>query len=74
MEQTVIFEEKVTLTPKDMNRLVDESLDNILLSHLREKLENKCSNHGFVIPRSLTLLSRSMGQLENGRFTANVLF
>jgi DNA-directed RNA polymerase subunit E'/Rpb7 len=74
MEQSVIFEEKVYLSPKDLNDVAKDSIDGILLKHMRTKLENRCSQHGFVIPRSLTILSRSMGQLENGRFTGNVVF
>lgn len=74
MEQTVVFEQKVYLTPKDMNRMTTLHLDEILLEHLRDSLENKCSQHGFVLPGSLELISRSMGHLDNGRFTGNVVF
>ncbi len=74
MEQSVIFEEKVYLSPKDLNDVAKDSVENILLKHMRNKIENRCSQHGFVVPRSLTMLSRSMGQLENGRFTGNVVF
>ena len=74
MEQSVVFEEKVYLSPKDMNDVAKDSIDGILLKHLRSKLENRCSQHGFVVPRSLSIISRSMGLLENGRFTGNVVF
>jgi len=74
MEQTVLFEQKVYLSPKDINRVAKESVDSILLHHLQEKLENKCSQHGFVIPGSLEILSRSMGQLENGTYTGNIIY
>lgn len=75
MEQTVIFEEKVYLTPKDMNRLAEETVDSVLLEHVQKKFtEYHCSQHGFVLPNTLTLLSRSMGQLDNGRYTGNILF
>lgn len=74
MEQTVIFEDKVYLTPKDMNRVAKDSIDTILMEHLRTKLENKCSQHGFVLPGTLEMLSRSLGRLENGRFTGNIVF
>jgi DNA-directed RNA polymerase subunit E'/Rpb7 len=75
MEQTVIFEEKVYLTPKDMNRLAEESVDTVLLEHVQTKFTTyHCSQHGFVLPNTLTLLSRSMGQLDNGRYTGNILF
>ncbi len=75
MEQSVIFEEKVYLSPKDLNDVSKENgVETILLKYMRNKIENRCSQHGFVVPRSLTMLSRSMGQLENGRFTGNVVF
>ena len=59
MEQNALFEEKVSLTPKDMNKIGDETVDEILLGHLRETIEGKCSSHGFVVPKSLELLSLS---------------
>jgi DNA-directed RNA polymerase subunit E'/Rpb7 len=74
MEQVALFEEKVYLTPKALRLVAKTSIDSILLEQLRSKLENKCSQHGFVIPNSLELLSRSMGQIENGRFTGNIVF
>jgi len=74
MEQVALFEEKVYLTPKALRLVAKTTIDSILLEQLRAKLENKCSQHGFVIPNSLDLLSRSMGQLENGRFTGNIVF
>jgi hypothetical protein len=74
MEQTVVFDEKVYLTPIDMNHVGTKSVEDILLNHLQKKLENRCSQHGFVLPNSLTLLSRSYGYLENGRFTGNVIY
>ena len=74
MEQTVLFEQKVALTPRDMNQVGPQKLDDILLDHLREKLEGRCSSHGFVLKDTLELLSRSMGTLEHGRYTGNVVY
>jgi hypothetical protein len=73
MEQIAIFEEKVALTPADLSREIT-SFDEILLDRLKKTLEGKCSRHGFVIPGSLELLSRSMGSAEKGRFTADFLY
>jgi DNA-directed RNA polymerase subunit E'/Rpb7 len=73
MEQIAIFEEKVALTPADLSREIT-SFDEILLNRLQKTLEGKCSRHGFVIPGSLELLSRSMGSAEKGRFTADFLY
>lgn len=74
MEQTVVFEEKVYITPKDIWKLKDEPLDDLLLTHLKRKLERRCSSHGYVIPNTLSLLSRSMGQFEHGQFTGNAVY
>lgn len=74
MEQTVLFEEKVYLSPKDMNNIKQESLDSILHRLIKQKLEKKCNQHGFVVPNSIEVLSRSMGQLESGKFTGNIIF
>ena len=73
MEQIAVFEEKVTLTPEDLSREIT-SFDEILLNRLKNSIEGKCSRHGFVIPGSLELLSRSMGAAEKGRFTADFLY
>jgi hypothetical protein len=74
MEQSVLFEQKIALTPKDMNRMGKETIDSLLLAQLRQNLEGKCSQHGFVIQNSLEIISRSMGQLEHGRYTGNIVF
>jgi DNA-directed RNA polymerase subunit E'/Rpb7 len=74
MEQNVLFEEKVYLQPRDLNKIGPKSIDDTLLDHLKINLEGRCSQHGFVKSNSLTILSRSMGQLEHGRFTGNIVF
>jgi len=73
MEQLAIFEEKVILTPSDLRPDI-ESFDDILLAKLKATLEGKCSKHGYVIPKSLELLSRSMGAAEKGHFTSDFLY
>ena len=73
MEQLAIFEEKVILTPSDLRPEI-ESFDEILLAKLKATLEGKCSKHGYVIPKSLELLSRSMGAAEKGHFTSDFLY
>ncbi len=74
MEHDVLFEEKVYLHPKDLNGIGKVSIDDTLLSYMKKNLEGRCSQHGYVKPNSLTILTRSMGQLEHGRFTGNTVF
>ncbi len=76
IQNVAMFEEKVALGPRVLNEMRSntKTLDDLILSVLREKLEGKCNHHGYVVPDSIKLLSRSMGILENGRFTGNILF
>uniref|UniRef100_A0A6C0K2U9 S1 motif domain-containing protein n=1 Tax=viral metagenome TaxID=1070528 RepID=A0A6C0K2U9_9ZZZZ len=75
MESTVFFEKKLSLTPKNINKIgKTATIPDILTEKLRESLENKCSEHGFVLPGSLKLVSRSMGHFENGRFTGDAVY
>ena len=73
MEQDAIFEEKVSLSPKDMNTEI-LSFDDILLRKMRKQIEGKCTKHGFLIPNSLKMLSRSYGYMEKGTFTADSMY
>lgn len=73
------FDLKVSLTPQEMNRIrvVSDEMDplyEVLLQSVKNKLEARCSTHGWVVPESVTILSRSMGHLENGRYTGNIIF
>ena len=76
MESTAYFEKKISLSPTTIFNKVgrDNNLDALLLQQLKEKLENKCSEHGFVLPGTLELISRSMGYFEAGRFTGDAVF
>ena len=73
MEQLAVFQEKVVISPIDLHSDV-ESFDDILMVKLKKQLEGKCSKHGFVIPGSLEMLSRSMGICEKGRATADFIY
>ncbi len=72
METRVVFEEKVSLSPNDFNRLRDISIDEILLNKFAATNEGRCSIHGWVVPGSLRILSRSMAHIEGGRFTGDL--
>lgn len=76
MESTAFFERKIALTPRDLNAVgVGErnGVDDLILRKLKEKLEEKCSEHGFVLP-GIKLLSRSMGAFEAARFTGDAVY
>lgn len=73
VETLAIFEEKVALTPRD---LANQKLNvqGFLSAKLAEKMEGKCSLHGWVLPNSVKVLSRSTGYVEKGRFTGDIVF
>ena len=73
MEHTAIFQEQVSLTPKDM-RVRVESVEDLVRDKLKARLEGRCSRHGYVLPDTIKVLSRSMGSLEKGRFTGSIIF
>lgn len=73
MDHTAVFEEQVPLTPKDLRNEI-KNIDALLEQKLQAKLEGRCSRHGYVLPGSIQILSRSMGMVEKGRFTGSILF
>lgn len=73
MEYKAVFEEQVSLNPKDM-RVKIESVEDLVRDKLQARLEGRCSRHGYVEPGTVTILSRSMGSLEKGRFTGSFIF
>jgi DNA-directed RNA polymerase subunit E'/Rpb7 len=74
MESEAVFEQRVVLTPKELNAVEKTSINKLILSKLRDAIENKCSKHGFVLPGTLEILSRSLGRIENGRFTGAFIY
>ncbi len=74
METTAFFEKKVNLTPKDLNKVKGTTIEELILEKAKKSIENKCSEQGFVLPGSVTLLSRSMGYFEAARFTGDAVY
>jgi hypothetical protein len=74
MEATAFFERKIALCPRDLNKVKDSSIDDILTVKLIDMIEGKCSEHGFVLPGSIKIISRSMGYYEHARFTGDAVY
>jgi len=73
METIALFDENVPLTPKDLSRAAIK-VRNVLQKKLRSKLEGRCSRDGWVKPGTLNILSHSMGYVESGRFTGDIVY
>jgi hypothetical protein len=74
METTAFFERKIALTPKELHSITKIPIEELLTKKLRDSIEKKCTEHGFVLPGSIKLLSRSMGYFESGRFTGETVY
>lgn len=73
MEATVVFEQKISVSPREFNQLGSQKLDALLLKKFADENEGRCSVHGWVVPDSLSILSRTMLQTEGGRFTGDLV-
>lgn len=73
MESTALFEEKIPLTPRDLSKDTID-INSILMKKMVTKLEGRCSLHGWVKPGSLKIVSRSLGYVEKGRFTGDIVY
>lgn len=74
MESTAFFEKKLNLTPREFNEIKTHTVQEILLKKATQMMEEKCSEHGFVLPGTIKLLSHSMGHFEAARFTGDAIY
>jgi DNA-directed RNA polymerase subunit E'/Rpb7 len=75
METLAFFEKKINLRPEDLNKIDGTTTVNTLLEQkIKSRLENKCSEHGFVIPDTVKLISHSVGYFEPARFTGDAVY
>lgn len=76
--KTILLEEYIYLKPMDLNHKIED----VILNKLKQKVEGKCINVGYVIHDSINIQTRSLGMINNAsfdgmttykiKFTANV--
>ena len=75
MEITAFFEKKVSLNAKDLNKVgASNTVADLLIQKLSAMMDSKCSEHGYVLPGTLELISRSVGYFEAARFTGDAVY
>ena len=74
MESTAFFEKKINLTPREFNEIKSQTIQDLLTKKAIQMMEEKCSEHGFVLPGTVKLLSHSMGHFEAARFTGDAIY
>jgi len=62
------FNTKVQLKSNEIGK----NIDDILLSKLKNTLENTCSKHGYIKQNSISILKRTMGKLVVSHFNGNI--
>ena len=65
-----VLQTYIQLTPDEYN----EGIDDIILEKLKNKVEGKCDNNGFINHDSTQVLKRSMGELQQGQFNGACVF
>lgn len=72
--ETTSFEARLALTPAEWGAAPASSLHGILQGKLQREHEGRCNATGYVRPGSVSLMERSVGAAEQGRFTGNFVF
>jgi len=75
MYHTIYSDERVALTPEELNDVHSrDDINGKLLQKLVDLHSSKCNANGYVKPNSIELVARSAGAAENGRFTGNYVY
>jgi DNA-directed RNA polymerase subunit E'/Rpb7 len=75
MFHTIYLDERVAMTPTEMNAVTKpDDVKDVLVMKLKERHESKCNANGYVRPDSIELIARSAGVAENGRYTGNFIY
>lgn len=67
--------EKVNILPSELKSTsgqINEYIDNIILTKLKDKLGDKCLKYGLIKRESIVQLSRSVPYFNNGRFNSSM--
>lgn len=53
---------------------IGKNIDEILLTKIKNSLENMCSKHGYIKNNSIKIVKRSAGQLVVSHFNGNIMY
>jgi len=70
MFMPIKFNTTVILTPKEFNK----NFDNVIVTKLKENLENICSKHGYIKKDSIKIIKRSMGYFKESHLNGNIAY
>ena len=67
---TTQIKRRVSLNP----RYLDEKFPQFIEKIIKNNIEGKCIKEGYVVPNTVVILKRSMGNLNNNQFNGNINF
>ena len=53
---------------------ITSKIDNVLLKKIKEEIEGKCINEGFIMKDSIVITRRSLGRLMASHFNGDVIY
>jgi DNA-directed RNA polymerase subunit E'/Rpb7 len=62
--------EKIIIEPKDLNHLINKTLEE----KLKEKIEEKCISEGFIKKDSIQIVKKGLGELKGSQFNGNMSY
>ena len=65
-----IVKDKIKLRPN----FIDENFENNIEQIIKNKYEGRCIKEGYVVPDSIKILQRSIGNMNSNQFTGNIEF
>ena len=65
-----LLTEKIIIEPKDLNHLINKTLEE----KLKEKIEEKCISEGFVKKDSIQIVKKGLGELKGSQFNGNMSY
>ena len=79
-----VYNEKVLLNLNNINKYLDisqiKSIDNLIITQLKNKIGNKCNYDGYVIKNSIELIYRNIGEIKGNdieysiKYKAKIIF
>jgi len=56
------------------SKYLDENIDNYIHNFLKNKIEGKCVDEGYIKPDSIKIIKKSIGALLGSRFTGDITY
>lgn len=73
-DATIYFENEHKYVTTINSSQITRNIDSILLNKIREDIEGKCMNEGFVMKDSIVITGRSLGRVMASHFNGDIIY